>query len=123
MNANESQVKKSGQGETREEGGYFQMRFEMRSRADEVETDRMVVPNDRRRQRCPCVFVFRKRESLKGEEHQIFKVQHAAQNTVLKSENAVRTQISFEMDLLNMIFKRSNFTWYSSCLKKVMSTS
>ena len=48
---------------------------------------------------------------------------HAAQNTVLKSENAVRTQISFEMDLLNMIFKRSNFTWYSSCLKKVMSTS
>lgn len=121
MNANESQVKESGQGETGEEGGYFQMRFEMRSRVDEVETDRMVVPNDRHRQRCPCVFVFRKRESLKGEEHQILKVpQH---RTLSKSENAVRTQISFEMDLLNMIFKRSNFMWYSGCLKKVMSTS
>ena len=73
----------------------------------------MFVPNDRRRQRCPYVFVFRKIESLKGEEHQILKVPHAARNTVLKSENAVRTQISSEMNLLNMIFKRSNFTWYS----------
>lgn len=81
MNANKSQVKERSQGETREEGGYFQMRFEMRSRVDEVETDRMLVPNDRCRQRCLCAFVFRKRESLKGEEYQILKVPRAAQNS------------------------------------------
>lgn len=48
VNANESQVKESSQRGAREERGYFQMRFEMRSWADEVKTYRMAIPDGRR---------------------------------------------------------------------------
>lgn len=68
VNANESQVKESSHRGTREERGYFQMRFEMRSWVDEVKTCRMAIPDGRNCRRCHWVFVFREREKHKGKE-------------------------------------------------------